>query len=152
MSDPVDTLPAEYRTESLRSLPGDLKTIAVQNIRKKFGITATSVAEGWNKFYIEDLLNDRFKQEYFLKPSPVAYYGVDEDSTSMVRIRRFRVVVASADRFTGLGRRTLVHVDINEEDTRKTIDIQYYVEKEAYHYMRNNHPDETCLRVVSING
>lgn len=38
MKDPVDTLPAEFRTPSLRSLPRDLKVLVVDNIKEMFGI------------------------------------------------------------------------------------------------------------------
>lgn len=38
MSDTVESLPAEYRTPSLESLPKELQVLAVKNIRKKFGL------------------------------------------------------------------------------------------------------------------
>jgi hypothetical protein len=38
MANPVDSLPEEYRTPSLESLPRDFQALAVSKIREKFGI------------------------------------------------------------------------------------------------------------------
>lgn len=45
MARPIDTLPAEYRTQSLESLPGDLQAIAVSLVQKKFGLEAPKEEE-----------------------------------------------------------------------------------------------------------
>lgn len=57
MRDPVDDLPAEFQTPSLRSLPGDLKAKAVQVIIKKFGLKRDiEPAPKWDKKRVAEII------------------------------------------------------------------------------------------------
>jgi hypothetical protein len=118
MSDTVDSLPAEYITPSLRSLPGDLQAIAVKSIRKRFKLAdpekkkKTFDQEYFNRWVQEQQMRIRESlygpslQEYPFPPDglvPIDPKDLRFDAgmydvklaTSMRRMRRYTIYVDS---------------------------------------------------------